>query len=105
MSTLPVSRASVPFPEVAISAAKPIPLSSPDVSARDRECVLAILNGTTLSLGPALPAFEAAMAEAGTGRMVLESTAAGQRIYDRMGFQPATRLLVYNSTRPDGGPV
>lgn len=48
-----------------------IPLSSPDVSAEDRERVLAILSGTTLSLGPALPAFEAAMAEAAGTRFAV----------------------------------
>lgn len=48
-------------------SAPAIPLSSPDISAEDRERVLAILSGTTLSLGPSLAAFEAAMAEvAGT---------------------------------------
>jgi perosamine synthetase len=50
----------------AISAPR-IPLSSPDVSAEDRDRVLAVLSGTTLSLGPSLAAFEEAMAEvAGT---------------------------------------
>jgi GNAT superfamily N-acetyltransferase len=32
-------------------------------------------------------------------RFVLQSTAAGQRIYERMGFRPVTRVLVYNSAR------
>ena len=63
MSTLAIAPLSrhlrVPAREV-----QPIPLSSPDISQEDRERVLAILSGTTLSLGPALPAFEAAMAEA-----------------------------------------
>jgi ribosomal protein S18 acetylase RimI-like enzyme len=44
-------------------------------------------------------AIDAALQEVRTGRLVLQSTSAGQRIYDRMGFQPVTRLLVYNSTR------
>jgi perosamine synthetase len=48
-------------------SAPAIPLSSPDISAEDRERVLAVLSGTTLSLGPSLAAFEAAVAEvAGT---------------------------------------
>jgi len=48
-------------------SAPAIPLSSPDVSNDDRERVLAVLSGTTLSLGPSLAAFEAAVAEvAGT---------------------------------------
>jgi ribosomal protein S18 acetylase RimI-like enzyme len=50
-------------------------------------------------------AIDAAMAEARTGRIVLQSTAAGQGIYGRMGFRPVTRLLVYNSTRQDRGPA
>lgn len=41
-----------------------IPLSSPDVSDQDRKRVLAVLSGTALSLGPMLPAFETALAEA-----------------------------------------
>ncbi len=41
-----------------------VPLSSPDVSEEDRERVLEILNGRTLSLGPALPEFEKALARA-----------------------------------------
>ncbi len=41
-----------------------VPLSSPDVSDQDRERVLDVLSGRTLSLGPVLPAFEQAMAEA-----------------------------------------
>ena len=48
-----------------------IPLSSPDISAEDRERVLAVLSGTALSLGPALPAFEAAMAEAAGTRFAV----------------------------------
>jgi perosamine synthetase len=48
-------------------SAPAIPLSSPDISAEDRERVLAVLSGTAISLGPSLAAFEAAMAEvAGT---------------------------------------
>jgi perosamine synthetase len=56
---------------VPTQGAHPIPLSSPDVSADDRERVLAILSGTALSLGPALPAFEAAMAEAAGTRFAV----------------------------------
>ena len=43
---------------------EPVPLSSPDLTDEDRDRVLAILNGRTLSLGPVLPAFEEALAEA-----------------------------------------
>lgn len=48
-----------------------IPLSSPDLSDEDRSTVLAVLNGTALSLGPVLPAFEAAMAEAAGTRFAV----------------------------------
>ncbi|MBZ5603500.1 MAG: DegT/DnrJ/EryC1/StrS family aminotransferase [Acidobacteriia bacterium] len=73
MSSVSVARALVPFPhrDVPLPGTHPIPLSSPDVSDDDRERVLAILNGTALSLGPALPAFEAAMAEAAGTRFAV----------------------------------
>ncbi len=32
-------------------------------------------------------------------RLVLQSTSQGHRLYDRMGFYPVTRVLVYNSAR------
>lgn len=44
-------------------------------------------------------AIEAAIRENGAARIVLQSTSQGLRLYERMGFQPATRVLVYNSTR------
>lgn len=34
-----------------------------------------------------------------SSRFVLQSTSQGLRIYQRMGFQPVTRVLVYNTTR------
>ena len=44
-----------------------IPLSSPDLSEEDRQRVLHVLSGRSLSLGPMLPAFEQAIARvAGT---------------------------------------
>jgi perosamine synthetase len=52
-------------------SAPAIPLSSPDVSAEDRERVLAVLSGPTLSLGPSLAAFEEAMAEAAGTRFAI----------------------------------
>ena len=52
-------------------SAPAIPLSSPDISAEDRELVLAVLSGPTLSLGPSLAAFEAAMAEAAGTRFAV----------------------------------
>ena len=42
---------------------------------------------------------DAALRAAPARRFVLQSTAAGQRIYERMGFRPVTRVLVYNSAR------
>jgi perosamine synthetase len=39
-----------------------IPLSSPDLTDEERRCVLDVLSGRTLSLGPMLPAFESALA-------------------------------------------
>jgi perosamine synthetase len=64
MSSPALARAVPTLPLSAPALPASIPLSSPDVSAEDRERVLAILNGSTLSLGPALPAFEEAMAQA-----------------------------------------
>lgn len=48
-----------------------IPLSSPDVSAAECQRVLDVLSGPTLSLGPMLPAFEAALAEAAGTRFAV----------------------------------
>lgn len=48
-----------------------IPLSSPDVSAAECQRVLDVLIGPTLSLGPMLPAFEAALAEAAGTRFAV----------------------------------
>jgi GNAT superfamily N-acetyltransferase len=42
-------------------------------------------------------AIDAATRESDSMRVVLQSTAQGQRLYERMGFQPVTRVLVYNS--------
>ena len=55
------------FPKVT----EPIPLSSPDVSDEDRQRVLDVLSGRTLSLGPLLPAFEEAMADAAGTRFAV----------------------------------
>jgi GNAT superfamily N-acetyltransferase len=44
-------------------------------------------------------AIDAALGVFPARRFVLQSTAAGQRIYERMGFRPVTRVLVYNSAR------
>ncbi len=69
MSTITAAPAIAPLPQP--PAVQPIPLSSPEVSPEDRERVLAVLNGATLSLGPQLPAFEAAMAEAAGTRFAV----------------------------------
>jgi perosamine synthetase len=72
MSSLAVARAAVPsLRDVRKPGHHRIPLSSPDVSQEDRERVLAILSGATLSLGPALAAFEAAIAEAAGTRFAV----------------------------------
>lgn len=70
MSSLAVARCVAPSP-VAIPTIYSIPLSSPDVTSDDRDRVLAILSGTALSLGPALPAFESAMADAAGTRFAV----------------------------------
>jgi GNAT superfamily N-acetyltransferase len=36
--------------------------------------------------------------QTGVARVVLQSTAGGMHLYERLGFQPVTRILVYNST-------
>lgn len=43
-------------------------------------------------------AVEAAIRESGEANIVLQSTSQGLRLYERMGFQTVTRVLVYNST-------
>jgi GNAT superfamily N-acetyltransferase len=43
-------------------------------------------------------AIEAALREGEAERVVLQSTSQGLRLYERMGFQVLTRVLVYNST-------
>ena len=53
------------------SELRPIPLSSPDVSADDCQRVLDVLSGPTLSLGPVLPAFEAGLAQAAGTRFAV----------------------------------
>jgi perosamine synthetase len=42
---------------------KTIPLANPDITDHEREAVLAVLNTSTLSLGPKLPEFEAIIAQ------------------------------------------
>jgi GNAT superfamily N-acetyltransferase len=42
-------------------------------------------------------AIEAALSTTAAAQIVLQSTADGMRLYDRMGFRPVTRVLVYSS--------
>jgi GNAT superfamily N-acetyltransferase len=42
-------------------------------------------------------AIDTAVREANSNRIVLQSTSEGMRLYQRMGFEPVTRILVYNS--------
>jgi perosamine synthetase len=76
-----------------------IPLSSPDLSAEERASVLEVLNGSQLSLGPRLPAFEHAIAErtgvryavavnSGTSALHLCVKAAGIRAGDEVITTP-----------------
>jgi GNAT superfamily N-acetyltransferase len=44
-------------------------------------------------------AIDAALHEGDPGRLVLQSTSLGQRVYLRMGFEPIARVLVYSSIR------
>jgi perosamine synthetase len=41
-----------------------VPLSSPDITSEERHAVMDVLSGRSLSLGPKLPAFEEALADA-----------------------------------------
>jgi ribosomal protein S18 acetylase RimI-like enzyme len=43
-------------------------------------------------------AIDAALRETTATHIVLQSTAEGLHLYQRMGFQPVTRVLVYSST-------
>jgi GNAT superfamily N-acetyltransferase len=42
-------------------------------------------------------AIESAVRQANSAHIVLQSTSDGLRLYQRMGFEPVTRILVYNS--------
>lgn len=42
-------------------------------------------------------AIDEATRESGSTRVVLQSTSGGLRLYQRIGFRPVTRILVYNS--------
>jgi GNAT superfamily N-acetyltransferase len=44
-------------------------------------------------------AIDAALREGDPGRLVLQSTSLGQRVYLRMGFEAIARVLVYSSIR------
>ncbi|MEP7353094.1 MAG: DegT/DnrJ/EryC1/StrS family aminotransferase [Acidobacteriota bacterium] len=71
MSTMTVTAFETPHILTRTTEHTEIPLSSPDLTAEDRERVLDILSGRTLSLGPMLPAFEEALAEAAGTRFAV----------------------------------
>jgi ribosomal protein S18 acetylase RimI-like enzyme len=50
-------------------------------------------------------AIDAGLRASPAGRFVLQSTSAGQRLYERMGFGRVTRVLVYNSAGQRDKPV
>lgn len=93
-----------------------IPLSSPDVSVEDRQRVLDVMSGPTLSLGPMLPAFEQALAAAagtrfavavnsGTSALHLCVKAAGLSAGDEVitspfSFVASANCLLFERVRP-----
>ena len=93
-----------------------IPLSAPEVSPEDRRAVLEVLSGRTLSLGPRLPAFEEALAEAagtryavavnsGTSALHLAVKAAGisegdEVITTPFSFVASANCLLYERAIP-----
>jgi perosamine synthetase len=93
-----------------------IPLSSPDISVEDRQRVLDVMSGPTLSLGPMLPAFEKALAAAagtrfavavnsGTSALHLCVKAAGlgegdEVITSPFSFVASANCLLFEQVRP-----
>src|SRR5262245_28699529 len=76
--------------------ARKIPLSCPDIAPEDLEAVAAILRTTSLSLGPALPVFEQAMADyVGARRAVAVSsgTAGLHCIVRALGLGPGDEVV------------
>ena len=73
MPGIAVTHAAAPSPvrEVRRRGTDPIPLASPEVPEEDRQRVLDILSGRTLSLGPMVPAFEEAVAAAAGTRFAV----------------------------------
>lgn len=69
-SLIPPAYQPAPSPSPA-GLREEVPLSSPDLSDEDRELVMDVLNGRTLSLGPLLPAFEERLAEAAGTRYAI----------------------------------
>ncbi len=68
MSSVAVARPATSLHSTSPSA---IPLSAPDVTDEERQAVLDVLSGRSLSLGPLLPAFEEALAEAAGTRFAV----------------------------------
>lgn len=93
-----------------------VPLSSPDVSVEDRQLVLDVMSGPTLSLGPVLPAFERSLAEAagtryavavnsGTSALHLAVKAAGfgegdEVLTSPFSFVASANCLLFERVRP-----
>jgi len=72
MSAIPTSPIeSVQIPRSGGYTRDPVPLSAPDVTLEDRQLVDSVLSGRSLSLGPLLPAFEEAMAQAAGTRFAV----------------------------------
>jgi perosamine synthetase len=72
-SPVPVSKNAVSTSPASPNQAfrEVVPLSSPDVDDQDRERVMEVLRGRTLSLGPMLPAFEESLAAAAGTRFAV----------------------------------
>ncbi len=93
-----------------------VPLSSPDVSSEDRQLVMDVMSGPTLSLGPVLPTFEKALADAagtrfavavnsGTSALHLAVKAAGfsegdEVITSPFSFVASANCLLFERVRP-----
>jgi perosamine synthetase len=93
-----------------------VPLSSPDISDVERDAVMDVLNGNTLSLGPRLPEFEQAVADvvgvphavavnSGTSGLHLAVKASGigpgdEVITSSFSFVASTNCFLYEGAVP-----
>src|SRR5262245_9020901 len=91
-----------------------IPLSSPDLTHEERACVMDVLLGRELSLGPRLPAFEGALREltgarhaiavnSGTSALHLCTKAAGVGRGDEVITSPFSFVASANCAMFEGG--